>query len=497
MNALHETIDRRLASERGPRPTAARRQVALVYPSPYPVGMSSLGFQQVLRCLNALPDTMAERAFLPDELADAETPPPSAPVLTYESRRPISAFPVVAFSVAYELEVTGLLSCLAASGIPLLASERGPRDPWIVVGGPLTFSNPAPLAPFADVIVMGEAEGLLAELMDTLWGGGTRAEVLRELAQRPGYFIPTEHGDALPPVAKAAAPELPAWSPIIAAEAVLSSMFLIEPERGCSRGCTFCVMRRTTNGGMRTVPIERVLELIPAEARRVGLVGAAVSDHPKIVELVQQLVDRGLEVGLSSLRADRLTPAFVEALVRGGYQTLTVASDGASERLRDQMEKKIGERHLLRAAELARDHGVRQLKNYMMVGIPGETEADIDELIAFTRRQAEVAGRGVRVSLGVAPLVAKRNTPLDRVPFVGIREAERRLERMRAGLQGVAQVRPVSARWAWVEWHLAQGTRETGLAALEAWRAGGRFGDWRRALRGLEERSQRDGAEVG
>ncbi len=129
-------------------------------------------------------------------------------------------------------------------------------------------------------------------------------------------------------------------------------MFLIEPERGCSRGCHYCVMRRTTNGGMRTVPPERVLSLVPEAARRVGLVGAAVTDHPRIGELLRTLVDSGREVGVSSLRADRLTQELVDTLRRGGARTLTVASDGASQRMRDLVDRKHSEEQILRAAPL-------------------------------------------------------------------------------------------------------------------------------------------------
>src|SRR5256885_7445488 len=162
-------------------------------------------------------------------------------------------------------------------------------------------------------------------------------------------------------------------------------MFLIEPERGCSRGCTYCVMRRTTNGGMRTVEPERVLELIPPQARKVGLVGAAVTDHPRIVELVRTLVDDGRQVGISSLRADRLCarPELVSLLARSGAKTLTTAADGASERLRVALDRKTTAAQLLRTAELAREAGVLRLKPDLMVGLPGEENPDLDELAAL------------------------------------------------------------------------------------------------------------------
>jgi radical SAM superfamily enzyme YgiQ (UPF0313 family) len=288
----------------------------------------------------------------------------------------------------------------------------------------------------------------------------------------PGRGGPSLH------VARAEDDRLPARSQILTPHTELSSMFLIEPERGCSRGCHYCVMRRTTNGGMRTVPPERVLSLIPEEARRVGFVGAAVTDHPRVVELLRAVVDSGREVGVSSLRADRLTPELVGTLRRGGARVLTVASDGASQRMRDLVDRKHSEEQLVRAARLAAGAGMQRLKVYSMVGLPLETDADIDELVRFTRELAKI----LPIALGVSPFVSKRHTPLDGAPFAGIREVDERLDRLRRGLQGKAEVRPTSARWAWVEYMLAQCGPEAGLAAMDAWRAGGSFAAWKRAF---------------
>ena len=182
--------------------------------------------------------------------------------------------------------------------------------------------------------------------------------------------------------------------------------------------------------------------------------------------------------GSSSLRADRLTDELVGLLARGGYRTLTTASDGAPARMRAQIERKTKEKHLVRAAELARTHGRRQLKLYEMVGIPGETDDDLDELVRFSTELSKI----VPLALGVAPFVAKRNTPLDGSPFAGIREVDHKLDRLTRGLKGRVDVRLTSARWAWVEYVLAQGGIKAGMRALEAHRAGGRFADWKRAF---------------
>jgi radical SAM superfamily enzyme YgiQ (UPF0313 family) len=480
MQSFREIREARLAAEIGTIRKQGDLAFALVYPSPYSVGMSSLGYQSVYRGLNAMAGVAAERAFLPDDVKAARQA--REPLGTYESGRPVGNFPVVAFSLAYELEIAGVVDCLDLSGIPALAEERAAspgRYPLVVVGGPLTFSNPVPAGPFADVIVMGEAEALLPLLVQAIRDTPDRVALLRDLASRPGFYVPARHGETLLAIAKTPDEELPAYSQIRTPNTELRDMFLIEPERGCHRGCTYCVMRRSTNGGMRLVQPARVKSLIPDDARRVGLVGAAVTDHPGLPEILRFVVDSGREVGISSLRADRLDDEIVGLLKRGGYETLTTASDGSSERMRDIIQRKTKERHLLRAAELCRVHGLRQLKLYMMVGLPGETEADIDELGRFGLELAKIAPR---VAFGIAPFVAKRNTPLDEAPFEAIDVVDARLARLRAAVRGRVELRPTSPKWAWVEYRLAQGGFAAGLAAARATRAGGRFADWKAAL---------------
>src|SRR5207253_3973060 len=247
----------------------------------------------------------------------------------------------------------------------------------------------------ADVLGPGQAEELIHTLCDALTL--PRHELRTQLSRRPGFYVPELSG-SWPGVVKAEDDRLPARSQVLTPHTELRSMFLIEPERGCSRGCTYCVMRRSTNGGMRLVPPDVVLGHIPAEARRVGLVGAAVTDHPKIREIVRRIVDGGREVGISSLRADRLDDELVGLLARGGYRTLTTASDGASERLREIILRKTKEKHLVRAAELTRAHGMRGLKLYEMVGLPGETDDDIDQPVRFGKDLSKL----IPLTLGVA-----------------------------------------------------------------------------------------------
>ncbi len=475
-------IRQRLSDEVGRLDKEAAETVALVYPSPYSVGMSSLGYQRIYRAIQALPGVACERVFLDDGGEDAgariESP------VSYESLRPLGDFPVLAFSVAYELQLASLVRMLDASGIAPERALRTARDPFVLAGGPITFSNPLMLAGYVDAVVLGEAEEIVELALRAVLDAPDKAAALTQLAAHPHIFVPAVHADRLPTIAACSDALLPAKSVIITPHAELSDMLLIETERGCSRGCTYCVMRRTTNGGMRIVPEATVLAEIPASTRKVGLVGAAVSDHPRIEAIVRTLAERGTQVGLSSLRPDRLRGDFVAALAAAGHRTLTTALDGPSQRMRDIIERRGQEAHYLAAARHARQHGIERLKLYLMIGLPGETDGDIDECVRFVAELSKI----VPIALGISPFCAKKNTPLCGMPYAGVDTVGRRLERLRRGLRGRADVRAVSAKWAWVEHVLSQGGETEGLAVAAAVRAGGTFAHFKRAFAELGHR---------
>lgn len=492
-SSLWRSIAARRQGERGPDFVRGPHRVAVAYPSPYRAGMSSLGYQQILSILRA-GGIAAERAFLPDDVAahqGSRTPP-----LSYETGTPLGRFPLIAVSFAYEAELIGLIELLELAGVPPLREDRGPDHPLILLGGPISMASPAFLADFVDAALLGEGEDVVLPAVAALFEASERSDWLDAIAALPGGWVPERDGSRLPRPAVASSAHLPARSAWLCPEAELSDMFLIEGERGCHRMCTFCVMRRTTNGGMRLVSPDRILELVPSEAQRVGLVGAAISDHPQLPDLLQVLVDSGRQVSVSSLRADRIArrPRIAQLLRRSGAKTLTTASDGASQRLRDQMKKGTTEQHLLDCGQRAGAEGFSVFKLYMMVGVPSETDDDIDELVRDSLQLA-AACRPARLVLGVAPFVAKRQTPLDGAPFAGIKVVERRLKRLKRGLAGAVEVRPVSARWAWIEHQLAQGGPEAGRAMYAGWRAGGRFADYRRALSEVDPDTARPWAQ--
>src|SRR3972149_2522431 len=284
--------------------------IALVYPNTYAVGMSNLGFQTIYRHLNAIPDVVCERVFLPDpgevdELGRTGTSP-----FSLESQRPLADFHMVGFSVTYEGDYINVLRILDLAGIPLRAADRRPHDPLVLMGGVCAFSNPEPIAPFMDFVVVGEGEELVVGLM-----AGHRGV------------------DAFETIATVKTPS-----------AEYGHMALLEVGKGCGRGCRFCLegqvyrpVRHRSLDALRAT----VAELARQGETRVGLVGACVSNYPGIAELLRVVAAHGLELSISSLRADSLTADLAQALARGGRRPLTRAPRAGTERLRRAIRKGI------------------------------------------------------------------------------------------------------------------------------------------------------------
>lgn len=406
---------------------------------------SSLGFHAAFKGL-----APCERATLPE--VDA----PAAP-RSIETGRGLGEFDCVFASVAWEPEVMRLAAALRLSGITPLRSRRKGTEPLVIGGGPVTLSNPHLLAAVCDAVFVGEADGAFLAIREAVFGACGRDDACGRLAAIRGMLVPAVHGNGADAPVPVAAPDelLPARSMIPDEPNEFGDAFVVEVGRGCGRACAFCVARA---GGRRArfVPADRVLAAVPAGTSRVGLLGAAVSDHPALQRIVSDLVAGGVAITLGSVRADRVTPELVRCLVSGGLRTLTVAADGTSETVRRRLNKGVSEDDLERCAVLAREHGVGRLKLYVMVGLPGETDADIQEFGVLVRRLS----RRIRVSVSASPFVPKPGTPLAAAPFLGTRELKRRMARLRSAIGSFAVLRATSPRDAELEWRLSHARGE-------------------------------------
>src|SRR5947199_1031465 len=488
---------------------------ALVYPNTYAVGMSNLGFQTIYRHLNALPDVVCERVFLPDSEDIEELQRTEGVPISLESFRPLSDFHMVGFSVTYEGDYVNMLRLLALARIPLRAGDRRPHDPLVLMGGVCAFSNPEPVAPFMDLIVVGEGEELVGELIAAYRDGyDDRDRLLDTLATLEGVYVPSRYEvsyaldgtvgevlalDAAPAiVTKRRLRNVDAFETVGGVKtpnAEYGHMALLEVGKGCGRGCRFCLegqvyrpVRHRSVDALR----ETVAQMAANGERRVGLVGACVSDYPWIGELLKIVEENGLELSISSLRADSLTEDLVAALARGGHRTLTMAPEAGTERLRRAIRKPITDDQLTTACDLVRAHGIPNLKCYFMIGQPTETSEDVEAIPALAGRMLErlrvldPSGQPFgRLTLSISSFVPKPWTPFQWVGFDGAASLGAKLETIKRGVRRLHTVRVLheNPREAALHALLARGDRRVAefleLAASYA-------GDWRRALREWE-----------
>src|SRR5437870_1055148 len=501
-----------LAEEQGTvvKDWGGKISVALVYPNTYAVGMSNLGFQTIYRHLNAMPDVVCERVFMPepadlDEMRRAQTPP-----FSLESLRPLTEFHLVGFSVTYEGDYVNVLRLLGMAGIPLRAAARRPHDPLILMGGVCAFSNPEPVAPFMDFVVVGEGEELVVELISAYRAGyRDRTGLLASLAGLDGVYVPERYevayavdGTVADVVARDGAPavvakrrlrNVNAFETIAAvktSQAEYGHMALLEVGKGCGRGCRFCLEGQVYRP-VRHRSVDALRETInklAKESNRIGLVGACVSDYPWIGDLMDVVEEAGMELSISSLRADSLSDKLVASLARGGHRTLTVAPEAGTERLRTVIRKAISDEQILGACDMLRRHGIPNMKCYFMIGQPTETMEDVEAIPELARRMLErlrVPGPDGhpfgKLTLSVSSFVPKPWTPFQWAPFDEPRDLEAKLEAIKSGARRL-QVRVVheNPREAGLQALLARGDRRVADFLEIAARLDG---DWRQALR--------------
>jgi radical SAM superfamily enzyme YgiQ (UPF0313 family) len=482
---------RKLEEEEGTiyKDWGGRIPIALAYPNTYHVGMSNLGLHVIYRLFNEQPDIVCERAFYHED---------GHPPLSLESQRRIDEFAVLAFTLSFEMDYVKLITMLREAGIPLSFKKRDDSYPLLIAGGPCVMANPEPLAPIFDAFVIGEGEVVVPPLVETLRQGmdARREELLKRLAIIPGVYVPrfyqferdNDHilgispSPGLPyPVQRQWLSDLdahPSTSVIMTEETEFGDMYLMEVARGCHRGCHFCL------AGFAYLPMrERSLDILLAQAKeglkhrqKLGLIGASLSDYSRIEDLATRLRSLGAEISVASLRVDPLPEPLLQALAESGAQTLTVAPEAGSERLRRKIDKGISTRDIIHAAELAARYGFPQLKLYFMIGLPTETDDDVRQIVDLVQAVRKRFSR--RLTVNITPFVPKAQTPFQWMAMAPLEVLEERLHYVKQNLRSMnVDLRAESSRWAQVQGILARGDRRLATVlmtiekkSLSAWK---------------------------
>jgi radical SAM superfamily enzyme YgiQ (UPF0313 family) len=432
--------------------------------------------------------------------------------LTLESQTPVGDFDVVAFSVSFEWDYVNVLTLLRLAGLPRYASERSARHPLVVIGGAVTFVNPEPLAPFADVIAAGEGEVLVPALETAFREATDRGDLLRKLAIARGFYVPsllepqygpegaltgfTPSGDALAPwpVQKAAVRSTDALDPpatsIFTPETEFGSRFLVEVVRGCANLCRFC-WAGYNYLPVRAFPTERILQLAGAarpHAGKVGLVSIALCDHPDIERILARLQEMGYSISPASLRLDDLTEPLVRILHDSGERGITIAPETGSDRLRRVINKTVTNDEILDRAELIFASGMENLKLYYMIGLPTETDDDLVAIRDLTLqlrermlKHARTRGQIGRIVGSVNPLIPKPGTAYQWLPMEAPLVIERKIKRLKSLVAGIDNVffNIKSERHSYYQALLSLGDRRV-ASAIEAAERNGQ--DWRAAV---------------
>ena len=467
-----------------PNPFGAYR-MALGFPNSDEIGMSNLGFQWVYRLFNRVPDLVCERFFFEE----------GEPAVSFETGMPLSGFGLLAWSLSWEMDIVNILRTLESARIPPRREKRGEGDPILLVGGDIARMNPAALAPFVDVFALGDGERLVPAIAELMKSGLTREKFLESAAALPGFFVPAVQGARAeaaqnarvviqqPMSRKEITPffEVP-HSTVLTPRTELADKLLIEISRGCTEMCRFC-WAAYAMAPIKQYPAASILK-VAREARpltdRAGLIATAVCDHPEITEILTGLADLGFHIALSSIKIDAIEDPILEVLARQGEKALAIAPEAGNERLRRHINKKVSDGMLREKVARIFAHGFTRLKLYLQVGLPTETDADVQDLVRLVADLREIAlaegrrtGHVPQLVPSVNAFIPKPHTPYEDEPLADEESLKEKLAFLQREFErmGNVQLRGMSVTEAVWEAFLAK-MDESGADILEEAAAG-------------------------
>ena len=472
----------------------AGQKVAIVYPNTYFVGMSNLGLHIIYEEINLRNDSVCERIFLPEKKELEAYDKTKTPLMSVETQRPMHQFDVVAFDVTFEMDYFHIPLMLRHGRVPIMGKDRTEFDPIVIAGGPCATFNPEPFADFIDAFIIGEGEGIVSRVLDIIRDGKMegldRHAILRQLANISGVYVPSLYvpiysddgefkgyhiAEGAPKTIKRHFEMLTSGGETVVATnyTEFGAMYIIEVARGCGRHCRFCMA-----GYCFRVPRVRPLEILKegvdrAEklGKKVGLMGAAISDYPEVDELVTYIRSKDMRYSCAALRADSLTQAVVDGLADSGQKTITIAPETGSERLRRVINKGISEEHLQNAATLSAKSGIQHMRLYIMIGLPTETDEDIEAIVGLAERtqahMAEVGCKG-RLTLSINPFIPKPFTPFQWMAMDNQKTVEKKLQYIKKALQKNRRIEVLveSPKEAYIQGVLARGDRRLGAVLV-------------------------------
>ena len=478
---LIDKVDYLLSKEKGTvfKDPGGKINIALAYPNKYSVGMSSLGFQGIYGFLNSMQDVVCERVFLPDEDDLDDYSRTNTRLFSFESKRALDRFDILAFSVSFENDYPNVVKILKMANIPVKSLDRDWSAPLVIMGGVCAFYNPEPLAEFIDVCFTGEAEDMLTVFLSACRKYRGKTELLELLSSHEGIYIPryysVDYDDSGSIVSRSAINRAPSVirkqtisdisksfmkSAITTPEIEFSNMYLLEAMRGCPWSCRFCLAgkiykpARAKDFAVLKAEIEEALSM----TRRVGLIGPSLSDYPHAEEI---LMMEGVDFSITSLRAN-VKSARIAVLMKG-HKSVSIAPEAGTDRLRKVINKRITEEDILDTANLILGSEIETLRLYFMIGLPTETREDIAGIIDLTKKVRAHSRKG-HITLSISTFVPKPFTPFQWHSMAPLKEVKERLRLIKKGLMEEKGVRVFHdvPKYAYMQGLFALGSRKVG-----------------------------------
>ena len=499
-----------------------RLRTVFAFPDIYEVGMSHLGLSIIYNVVNEEPDFLMERVFAPWVDMEEQLKIHNLPLFSLESYKPLYEFDVIGFTLQYEMSFSNILNMLALGKVPLKSEERDDNHPLVIAGGPCAY-NPEPLSDFIDAFILGEGEEVTLEVFRVIaenkeQGNFSREKTLRELAQIKGIYIPKFYDVEYFPDGRiqSISPNVPFASakiskrfmknldeayfptkPIVPYLEVVHDRAMLEVLRGCTRGCRFC------QAGMLYRPVrERSPEVLKEQAEELlkntghnelSLTSLSTSDYTCVEPLIKELLDKyeneGVGISLPSLRVDSFSMGLAQQVQRVRKSSLTFAPEAGTQRLRDVINKGVTEENLMKVARHAFENGWSQIKLYFMIGLPTETNEDLDGIadLAYKvlnlgdeiRKDNGARGPQPKVTISVAGFVPKAHTPFQWEPQVNLEKLKEKQQYLGSKIRN----RRITynyheAKLSFVEAIFAKGDRRLGKALYRAWEKGCKFDGW-------------------